>query len=66
MPLGAAPPLQGGLGDELRGKVEIKIRGFHIYKVVGEVEGGNRLVRFDYEGIFLEALERLGKMPLPP
>ena len=29
-------------------------------------EGGNRIVRFDYEGIFLEALERLGKMPLPP
>ena len=28
--------------------------------------GGNRLVRFDYEGIFLEVLERLGKMPLPP
>ena len=29
-------------------------------------EGGNRIVRFDYEGIFLEVLERLGKMPLPP
>ena len=28
-------------------------------QVVGEVEGGNRLVRFDYEGIFLETLERL-------
>ena len=27
---------------------------------------GNRLVRFDYDGIFLEVLERLGKMPLPP
>ena len=27
---------------------------------------GNRMVRFDYEGIFLEVLERLGKMPLPP
>ena len=27
---------------------------------------GNRLVRFDYEGIFLEVLEHLGKMPLPP
>ncbi len=27
---------------------------------------GNRLVRFAYEGIFLEVLERLGKMPLPP
>ncbi len=34
--------------------------------VEAEVEGGNRLVRFHYEGIFLEVLERLGKMPLPP
>ncbi len=31
-----------------------------------ELENGNRLVRFHYEGIFLEVLERLGKMPLPP
>ena len=30
------------------------------------LEGGNRLVRFHYEGIFLELLEQLGKMPLPP
>lgn len=29
-------------------------------------EGGNRLIRFEYEEIFLELLERLGKMPLPP
>ena len=35
-------------------------------EIVEEVEGGNRLVRFEYEGIFLEVLERLGKMPLPP
>jgi len=35
-------------------------------EIVGEVEGGNRLVRFEYDGIFLEVLERLGKMPLPP
>ena len=35
-------------------------------EVTEEVEGGNRLVRFDYEGIFLEVLDRLGKMPLPP
>ena len=27
---------------------------------------GNRLVRFQYDGIFLEILEQLGKMPLPP
>lgn len=35
-------------------------------EVVGELEGGNKLVQFHYEGIFLEVLERLGKMPLPP
>ena len=35
-------------------------------EVVEELPGGNRLVRFDYEGIFLEVLERLGQMPLPP
>lgn len=29
-------------------------------------EDGNRIVQFCYEGIFLEVLERLGKMPLPP
>ena len=29
-------------------------------------EGGNRIVQFHYQGIFLEVLERLGKMPLPP
>ncbi len=31
-----------------------------------ELENGNRLVRFYYEGIFLEILEQLGRMPLPP
>ena len=30
------------------------------------IEGGNRIVRFHYKGVFLEVLERLGKMPLPP
>ena len=35
-------------------------------EVTGEIEGGNRLVHFTYQGIFLEVLERLGKMPLPP
>lgn len=29
-------------------------------------EDGNRIVEFHYDGIFLEVLERLGKMPLPP
>lgn len=35
-------------------------------EVTETLEGGNRLVRFHYDGIFLELLEQLGKMPLPP
>ena len=34
--------------------------------VVSVAEGGNRVIKFNYDGIFLEVLERLGKMPLPP
>ena len=34
--------------------------------VVDALETGNKLVKFHYEGIFLEVLEKLGKMPLPP
>lgn len=41
-------------GDKLRATVE------------SVIEGGNRIVQFHYEGIFLEILESLGKMPLPP
>lgn len=35
-------------------------------EVIEVKEDGNRIVRFEYDGIFLEVLERLGKMPLPP
>ena len=35
-------------------------------EVVDVVEEGNRLIRFTYEGIFEEILDRLGQMPLPP
>lgn len=34
--------------------------------VLRVAEGGNRIVKFNYEGVFLEKLEKLGKMPLPP
>ena len=55
-------------GKKLRAgaKVSFGEAGELTGEIVGEVEGGNRLVRFAYQGIFLEVLERLGKMPLPP
>ena len=34
--------------------------------VVEELEQGGRIIEFSYEGIFLEVLESLGEMPLPP
>ncbi len=40
-------------GDELRGEV------------LSVLDNGNRLVKFIYEGVFLEVLERVGEMPLP-
>lgn len=43
------------------------IFGGELTATVVEVQDtGNRVVEFQYEGIFLEVLERLGKMPLPP
>lgn len=35
-------------------------------EVVAVAQEGNRLIRFSYEGIFEEVLDRLGEMPLPP
>ena len=54
-------------GKKLRPGAKVSFGGGELTaEIVGEVEGGNRLVRFTYEGIFLEVLERLGRMPLPP
>lgn len=40
--------------------------GILMAEVLDVVEEGNRLIRFAYEGIFEEVLDRLGEMPLPP
>ena len=40
--------------------------GILVGEVLDVVEEGNRLIRFSYEGIFEEVLDRLGEMPLPP
>ena len=54
-------------GKKTRPGTELSFGGGELTATVEDViEGGNRIVRFHYEGIFLEKLERLGKMPLPP
>ena len=54
-------------GKKLRPGTEITFGGGELTGVVEEVlEDGNRIIRFRYEGIFLEILDRLGNMPLPP
>ena len=40
--------------------------GLLMAEVLDIVEEGNRLIRFSYEGIFEEILDKLGQMPLPP
>lgn len=35
-------------------------------EIVDTVDDGNRIVRFEYDGIFEEILDKLGEMPLPP
>ena len=54
-------------GRKTKPGTELSFGNGELTAVVESVaEGGNRIVRFSYEGIFLEVLERLGKMPLPP
>ena len=40
--------------------------GLLVGEVLDVVEEGNRLIRFEYDGIFEEVLDQLGEMPLPP
>ena len=54
-------------GRKLKPGAQVSFGEGHLTATVEvEASGGNRLVRFHYQGIFLEVLEELGKMPLPP
>ena len=37
-----------------------------VAEVLEVIEGGNRIIRFEYEGVFENILDELGEMPLPP
>ena len=54
-------------GRKTKPGTELRFGDGELTATVAEVaEGGNRLIDFHYDGIFLEVLDRLGKMPLPP
>ena len=54
-------------GKKLRQGARVLFGDGELAGTVEEVSAdGNRIVRFEYKGIFLEMLERLGQMPLPP
>ena len=54
-------------GRKLREGQEVVFGNGELTATVLEVkDDGNRVVEFHFDGIFLEVLERLGKMPLPP
>ena len=55
----------GGALLALQG-AKLRDQGLPAAEIAEELPDGNRLVKFFYEGIFLEVLDRLGKMPLPP
>lgn len=41
-------------------------KGKLVAEVIDIIEGGNRIIRFSYEGVFEAILDELGEMPLPP
>ena len=54
-------------GKKLREGAKVSFGNGELTGVIEEVKpDGNRLVRFKFEGIFEEVLDRLGEMPLPP
>lgn len=40
--------------------------GLLVGEITDVIDDGNRIIRFEYQGIFEEILDKLGKMPLPP
>ena len=54
-------------GKKVRPGASILFGGGELRAVIQNItDGGNRLIKFYYSGVFLEILERFGEMPLPP
>jgi S-adenosylmethionine:tRNA ribosyltransferase-isomerase len=53
-------------GKKARTGDVLDFSGYMTGEVLDIIEGGIRIIRFTHEGIFLEILEQIGAMPLPP
>lgn len=54
-------------GNKLKPGTKVKFgKGLLEAEILDILEGGNRKVKFEYEGIFNEILDKIGLMPLPP
>jgi len=53
-------------GKRMRVGSRVRFGDELVCEVVEVTESGNRIIKFEYDGIFMEILDRLGEMPLPP
>jgi S-adenosylmethionine:tRNA ribosyltransferase-isomerase len=53
-------------GRRLKDGDRVRFADDFLAQVIEKSEGGTRIVRFEYDGIFMERLEEIGSMPLPP
>ena len=53
-------------GRRLRSGARVKFSDELTGEVLDVLPDGNRIVRFDFDGVFFDILDRIGQMPLPP
>ncbi len=53
-------------GRRLKVGARVKFSDELTAEVIDVIDDGNRIVRFEYEGVFFDILDRIGQMPLPP
>ncbi len=53
-------------GRRLKVGARVKFSDELSAEVIEVIDDGNRIVRFDFDGVFFDILDRIGQMPLPP
>ena len=53
-------------GRRLKVGAKVKFSDELSAEIIEVIDDGNRIVRFDFDGVFFDILDRIGQMPLPP